>query len=202
MLVAHSAMSPLALILIRDLVASHLSLATAGLWQATWRLSEVYLGVVMASLSLYFLPRLGEVAGTPALRGEILRTFARAVGITAVIAAAIFLLRDWVVHIVFTEEFLPVRDLMPYQLLGDVLRMAAWTLGFVLVALVRSRWYIALEILVPAIYFGGALLLVPRFGAVGVTWAYCLASAVHLAVSAFALRDILVRDSRRPGPAS
>jgi PST family polysaccharide transporter len=195
MLIVHSTMSSLGLILIRDMVASHLGLVTAGLWQATWRVSEIYLGVVMASLSLYFLPRLGEVVGTRVLREEIVRTFARAVGITAAVALTIFLLRDWVVRIVFTQEFLPVRDLMPFQLLGDVLRMAAWTLGFVLVALVRSRWYIALEILVPAIYFGAALLLVPRYGVQGVTWAYCLAGAAHFAISAFALRDVLFQGS-------
>jgi len=203
MLIAHSTMSPLGLILIRDLVASHLGLATAGLWQATWRVSEIYLGIVMASLSLYFYRRLGEVVGTPALREEIVRTIARTVGITAAIALTIFLLRDWVVRIVFTEEFLPVRDLMPFQLLGDVLRMAAWTLGFVLVALVRSRWYIALEILIPTIYFGGALFFVPEFGARGVTWAYCLAGAAHFAISVFALRDVLIHgsDGRSSRPA-
>jgi PST family polysaccharide transporter len=195
MLLVHATMSPLGLILIRDMVASHLGLETAGLWQATWRLSEVYLGLVMASLSLYFLQRLGEVVGTPALGEEIMRTFARTVGSTAIIALTIFLLRDPIVRIVFTEKFLPVRDLMPYQLLGDVLRMSAWTLGFVFVALVRSRWYIALEILIPAIYFGAALLLVPRYGVQGVTWAYCLAGAAHFAISAFALRDVLFQGS-------
>lgn len=195
MLIAHSAMSPLALILIRDMVAAHLGLETAGIWQATWRLSEVYLGVVMASVSLYFLPRLGEVVGTPALREEIVRTFARAVGATIAIALTIFLLRDLIVRLVFTEQFLPVRELMPFQLLGDVLKMAAWTFGFVLVALVRSRWYITLEILIPATYFGGALLLVPEFGVKGVTWAYCLAAAAHLAISVVALRDVLIHGS-------
>lgn len=192
MLIAHAIMLPLGLILIRNLVTSHLGLATAGLWQAAWRVSEVYLGVVMASVSLYFLPRLGEVAGTPALRREIVRTFTQAVGITAFAALTIFILRDWVVRIVFTEEFLPVRDLMPFQLLGDVLRMAGWTLGFVLVALVRSRWYIALELLMPAIYFCSALFLVPVHGAQGVTWSYCLAGLVHFVISVFALRDVLI----------
>ena len=191
MLIANSVMSPLGLILIRNLVASDLDWTTAGLWQATWRLSETYLGVVMASLSLYFLPRLGEVVGTPALRQEILATFARTVGLTAAAALTLFFARDWVVHIVFTKEFMPVRDLMPFQLLGDVMKMAAWTLGFVFVALVRSNWYIALEILIPAIYFGAALVLVPEFGARGVTWAYCLSAATHLTVSVFALRDVL-----------
>jgi O-antigen/teichoic acid export membrane protein len=127
------------------------------------------------------------------VRREIVRTFVQTVGITALIALAIFFLRDWVVRIVFTEEFLPVRDLMPYQLLGDVLRMAAWTLGFVLVALVRSRWYITLELMVPAVYFVGALLLVPNHGAQGVTWAYCLAGLGHFAISVFALRDVLIK---------
>ena len=88
-----------------------------------------------------------------------------------------------------------MRDLIPFQLLGDVLRVAAWTLGFVLVALVRSRWYIASEILIPAVYFGAALYLVPKFGARGVTWAYCLAGSTHFAISVFALRDVLIRGS-------
>jgi len=195
MLTVHSIMSPLGLILIRDMVASHLGLATAGLWQATWRVSEIYLGIVMASLALYFPARLGEVVGTPKLREEIVRTLARVVGISAAVALTIFLLRDWVVRIVFTEEFLPMRDLMPFQLLGDMLTVAAWTFGFVLVALVRSHWYIALEILIPAIYFGGAWYLVPEFGARGVTWAYCLAGATQFAISVFALRDVLIRGS-------
>ena len=64
-----------------------------------------------------------------------------------------------------------------------------------LVALVRSHWYIALEILIPAIYFGGAWYLVPEFGARGVTWAYCLAGATQFAISVFALRDVLIQGS-------
>lgn len=199
MLVAHSAMSPLGLILIRDTVASQLGLTTAGLWQAAWRLSEVYLGIVMASVSLYFLPRLGEVAGTPGLRQEIVRTFLRAVTITAAVALAIFLLRDLVVRVVFTREFAPVRDLMPIQLVGDVLRMGGWTLGFVLVGLVRSRWYIALELLMPALYFGATLAFVPEYGMRGVPIAYCVAAAAHLGVSLFALRDILFRHENASG---
>lgn len=197
MLIAHSVMPVLALILIRDMVAFQLSLETAGLWQATWRLSEVYLGVVMTSVSLYLMPRLGEVVGTPALRLEIIWTFVRTVGVTAAIAFAIFLFRDLIVRIVFTQEFFAVRDLMPFQLLGDVLKMAAWTFEVALVALVRSRWYIALQILIPATYLGGTMVLIPTFGAKGVTWAYCLAGAVHLAVSTFALRDVLFQKPDR-----
>ncbi len=88
-----------------------------------------------------------------------------------------------------------MRDLMPFQLLGDMLTVAGWTFAFVLVALVRSHWYIALQILIPAIYFGGALYLVPKFGAQGVTWAYCLAGATYFAISVFALRDVLFQGS-------
>lgn len=193
MLVAHAALHPLGLIVVRDTVAMQLGLHEAGLWQAAWRLSEVYLGVVMASLSFYFLPRLGEVAGTPELRGEILRTFWRAVGLIATVALGLYFTRDLVVRVVFTQEFLPVRDLMPLQLLGDVLRIGGWTLGFVLVALVRSRWYVALQFLMPGIYVGATLVLVPGFGLHGVPLAYCVASAAQLGISWFALRDILQR---------
>jgi polysaccharide transporter, PST family len=57
MLVLHAVMSPLSLILIREHVASSLSLESAGLWQACWRLSETYLMVVMSSVTTQFMPR-------------------------------------------------------------------------------------------------------------------------------------------------
>jgi PST family polysaccharide transporter len=192
MLIFHAVTAPLSLILIREHVASTLGLESAGLWQACWRLSETYLMVVMSSVTTQFMARLGEVSNFPdRLRAEVLRTLGAAVGITSVFALGIFLLRDWIVKIVFSSAFLPVADLMPIQLFGDVLKMGGWTLGFVLVATLRVRWYITIAVVCPVVFIALARILGVMQGVQGVTTAYVIAGLVQCILSVIALRHLL-----------
>lgn len=194
MLIAHATLSPLSTMVVRESIMDTLDTNSAGLWQAAWRLSEVYLTVITTSVSLYFMPRLGELASRPAeLRREVWRTLATVTLVTALIAACIGLLRQWVVPIVFSSDFAGAQALMPMQLVGDVLRMAGWTLGFVLVALLRTRWYLAIEVAVPLLFVLAVNLLIPEQGVMGAVWAYVLASGVHLLLGLLGLRALLFR---------
>lgn len=199
MLIVHAIAAPLSLILIRENVASTLSLESAGLWQACWRLSDTYLMIVMSSVTTQFMVRLGESVKIPALlRAEMLKTLGLAAGATALLAAVIFMLREWIVRLLFSSAFLPVVDLIPVQLVGDLFRITAHVLGFVLVAVLRSRWYISIQILVPLAFVGIARLLATDMGVHGVTAAYAVSSLFHCIISIIALRDILFfRESRR-----
>jgi len=77
------------------------------------------------------------------------------------------------------------------QLVGDVLKMTGWTLGFVLVATVRSRWYIAIELVVPLVFIVMARVLGASMGVSGVTTAYVVAGAVQCTMAFIALRDVI-----------
>jgi polysaccharide transporter, PST family len=194
MLLAHAVLSPLSTMLVRDTIMRSVDVDAAGLWQASWRLSEVYLTIVTTSVSLYFMPRLGELAHRPAaLRQEVWRTLGLVVAVTAGIAVVMGLLRHWVVAIVFSSSFAGAEALMPVQLAGDVLRMAAWTLGFVLVSQLRTRWYMAIEILVPATLVLTVGFFIAHFGVVGANWAYVASSALHLLLGFLGLRVVLFR---------
>ena len=197
-LIFHAVMAPLSLIMIREHVTSHLSLESAGLWQACWRLSETYTMVVIMSATTQYMARLGEVANSPArLRTEVLKTLGTAVGATAALAVAIFLLREWIVRLLFSRAFLPVTELIPTQLIGDVLKMAGSILGYVLVATSRSGWYIAIEIIVPSVFILMARALGPSMGVSAVPSAYVIASLVHCSMAIVALRDVIfVRNAR------
>lgn len=199
MLVAHATLSPLSTMLVRDAMSTSLSLHAAGLWQAAWRLSEVYLMLITTSVSLFFMPRLGELAQqAAALRSEVWRTLAAVLAITAASALAIGLLRDVLVRAVFSSAFDGAQALMPVQLLGDVLKMGAWTLGFVLVSQVKTRWYVAIEVLVPLIFVLATKALIPTLGPIGAMWAYVTASLVHLLLALVALRKTLITRLAQP----
>ncbi|HEX7686155.1 MAG TPA: hypothetical protein VF453_00550, partial [Burkholderiaceae bacterium] len=148
MLLVNGALAPLTLILVRDALVEHLGLDAAGLWQASWRLSEAYQAVILSSTTLYFMPSMGARIGDPrALRRQLLRTLALATGSTAALAAGIAILRVPIVHAVFSARFAPVAGLLPLQLAGDVLKMAGWILAMALVAAMRTRRFIALAVI-------------------------------------------------------
>ncbi len=204
MLIVNGALPPLALILVRDTLAGAMGLEAAGYWQAAWRLSEAYQAVIISSVTLFFMPSLGENAREPAAwRRQVLRTLAAATGATALLAAAIFVLREPVVHLVLSARFEPVITLMPLQLAGDVLKVSGWILGMALVGALRTRWFVAIVALAMAGFVAGTRALVPWLGLEGAQWAYIGAGALQTSLGAFALRDRLwpAREISGSGPA-
>ena len=192
MLIVNGALPPLALILVRDTLGTTLGLEAAGLWQATWRLSEAYQMVIFSSVTLVFMPALGERAAQPAAwRRQVLRTLGLASAATAALALVIGLLRAPIVHLVLSASFAPVTDLMPLQLVGDVFRVAGWILGMALVAALRTRWFVAVVLLWTLVFVGGTRVLVPVLGLEAALWAYLAAGVLQTALAAWALRDRL-----------
>lgn len=203
MLVVHGALPPLALILVRDTLASSLGLHAAGLWQAAWRLSEAAQAIVISSIALHFMPSLGEWArDRVALRRRVLRTLAAAVGVTAALGLSIAWLREPIVRIVLSADFAPVAALLPLQLAGDVLRMAGWILMMVLVGTLRSRAFVVITALSALSLVGLSRAWVPWLGVQGVMWAHMATGALQLGLAAWALRDLLLQGTPMapPGP--
>lgn len=198
MLLVHGAVTPLAVILVRDALVGRLGLDAAGLWQAAWRLSEAWLALILSSVTLVFMPGMSERAAQPAAqRRHLLRTLAAATGATAVVALAVWALREDIVRVVFSGGFGPVAVLMPVQLAGDVLRIAGWILCMALVATLRTGWFVAITLLAAVAFVAGTHALVPRLGLHAAPWAYLGTGALQTLLAAWALRRLL-----RPGRAA
>jgi PST family polysaccharide transporter len=203
MLLVNGVLPALTLILVRDLLASRLGLEAAGLWQASWRLSEACQALVVASVSLHFMPGMGERAHDPeGLRRHVLRNLAGACAVSALLAAALWLGRRPAVHLVFSSGFDAVVDLLPLQLLGDVLKTAAWILSMALVGTLRTRWFITVLCAYALVFCGMSWQLVPALGTAGAQWGYVAAATLQGLLAAWALRDVLWRTTpQRAAPA-
>lgn len=201
MLLVNGVLPALTLILVRDLLASRLGLEAAGLWQASWRLSEACQALVVASVSLHFMPGMGEHAHDPeGRRRHVLRTLAGACAVSALLAAALWLGRRPAVHLVFSTSFEAVVDLLPLQLLGDVLKTAAWILSMALVGTLRTRWFITSLCAYALVFLGVSWELVPVLGTAGAQWGYVAAAALQGLVATWALRDVLWRSTLKVAP--
>jgi PST family polysaccharide transporter len=166
--------APISYMLIRDHLATHLGLTAAGYWQASWKISEIYLMLVTTTLAVYYLPRLAEIRTAPELKTEIIKVYRLVMPIVAVGAVTIYLLRDFIIHTLFTPDFLPMRELFPWQLAGDVIKIGSWILSYIMLGRAMVKVFVMTEIAFSILFVVLSWLLVGVFGLVGVSMAYAI----------------------------
>lgn len=189
MLLANSVVSPFALILVRNILTNGLGMHAAGYWQAAWRVSDMYTLVLTTALSFYLMPHLASTRGEGSFARELFGITHKVILLTAAAAVGIYVFRDVMIAVVFTREFVPVKDLLAWQLVGDVLKMASWPLRMALVIKLRTRWYIMLEIAAPLMHAGFTLVLLPYLQGNAATLGYALAYLITYLLLLVALRD-------------
>jgi polysaccharide transporter, PST family len=180
MLLVHSAAEPLTLLLVRNALIGSTGAEQAGLWQAALRLSNMYTMVLITTLSMYSLATLSAIKEPVQFRTVMFGMALKMGAATAAAALLIYLCRDLILRAVFTAQFLPVRDLLGAQLLGDVLNLAGWPLHSALMAQNRARTYMILEVGVAGMQVAVTHLLLPNFGVSAAPVAYAATSGFSL----------------------
>ncbi|EMF1641885.1 O71 family O-antigen flippase, partial [Escherichia coli] len=137
---------PLTLIVIRKILLNMTDITTVGQWQAVWKISEVYIGVVTIALSTYFLPKLSALNDTAKIKNEIGIVLKYTIPFVCVAAVLIFAFRDLIITLLFTNEFYPARDLFFIQLVGDIIKIISWIYAFTMLASKATRWYVGSEL--------------------------------------------------------
>ena len=180
-----AAMVPLSHILIRNHLGETLGWTAAGYWEAMWRLSGAYLMLATSTLSVYYLPRLSELKTRAEIKNEIMAGYRVILPVAAACSLLVYLLRETIVKVLFTEDFLPMDVLFFWQLVGDILKIASWIFAFVMLGKSMTMLFISTEIIYSAVFLGLTVLLVGHMGLVGVSVAHAISYALYLVVVAF-----------------
>lgn len=170
---------PVSSLLIRNYIGTHLSWNFAGYWQAMNYISAMYLLVITTVLSVYYLPRLSSLSDKKSLFNEIAKNSIVLIPLTAIGAGLIFILKDWIVSLLFSKDFGNMLVLIKYQLIGDVVKISACLLSYLMLAKAMTKTFIYTEILstlnltVLSIYF------FERYGFVGLSYAFLINNIVY-----------------------
>jgi len=170
---------PISHILVRNHLGSTLGWEAAGYWEAMWRLSAAYLMLVTTTLSVYFLPRLSELEGHGEIRNEIIQGYKFILPCAAVCGLLIYLLRDFIIHILFTADFLPMRSLFAWQIVGDTLKIGSWILAYVMLGKAMFKLFIASEVFSAVSFYVLTVVLTEHMGLEGVSLAHALNYAIY-----------------------
>lgn len=178
-------------LIIRTKLLYNLGSHNAGIWQANTRLSDYYLQFFNTVLGIYYLPRLSELKEKSELRHEVLLGFKRIMPAVIVVTSLIWIFRQWTIDILLTKQFTGMLTLLKWQLIGDVVRIASWLLGYLMVARAMKKLFVATEIIFSTTYVLLTILFVNQFGLVGSVYAFCLNYVIYFVTLSLLLRKTL-----------
>lgn len=192
MIIVSSVVIPIALIFIRNSLVLHAGWDSAGQWQAVWKISEVYLGVITMALSVYYLPKLASINTVAEIKKEINSVLLFILPVMILAALCIYLTRDYIINILFTSEFIAARDLFAIQLVGDVIKVISWLYAYPMLAKKATKYFIGTELFFGATWVLLSLFFINKYGVSGANIAYTVNYFFYFLFVFFNLKRVLL----------
>ncbi|MDP2083918.1 MAG: O-antigen translocase [Gemmobacter sp.] len=149
----------------RTLVQRELGAEALGQFQAAWAIGMTYLGFVLGAMATDYYPRL-----TAAIRDHTTATrlvneqTEVALLLCAPVLLAMLGLAPWVIHLLYSPEFAAAVEILRWQLLGDILKVMSWPLGFVILTSGAGKTFVLTESLGMGVFVLGVLIGLPLIG--------------------------------------
>jgi PST family polysaccharide transporter len=167
---------------IRKNIIATIGIQEAGYWEAITRISTYYLLFVSSILTLYFLPKLTVAKNNHETKNVFWSYYKTIFPLIIIGLMSIYFSRFIIIKILFTDEFLPVTALFFWQLLGDLLKMASWILGYQFFAKKLTVAFIVTELFSLSITYFSSVFFIKVFGIQGVVMAHALTYFIYLLV--------------------
>lgn len=194
MALTSAACVPISHILVRNHLGETFGWEAAGYWEAMWRLSAAYLMLVTTTLSVYYLPRLSELNEPSEIKKEIIQGYKIILPVAAVSGLIIYLLRDFIISVLFTQEFVPMRDLFAWQMLGDTLKIGSWILAYLMLGKTMLKLFVSTEIIFSSSFIVLTWFFSELVGFKGVVIAHAINYAIYwMVVIVFFWRNLFAK---------
>lgn len=184
---------PLVYLGIRQYLSSQIGVDAAGFWEANFRLSTFYLIFIQSLLNLYILPKLVEAKTKQAFRNVVFDFYKQIIPLFAFGLIMIFLLKKYLILLVFTEEFLPVTSLLGWQMIGDFFRILALVMVYQFHAKKMLWHYVLTDLLLAIGLFVSAVYFVNIYNLQGVVIGHALTYMLYFVVILFIFRKSILK---------
>jgi len=158
----------------RVLIIRELGMDAVGLYQATWTLSTLYVGLVLNAMGTDYYPRLTAVANdNKAVNRMVNEQTEMGLLIALPGVLATITLAPLILKVFYSGEFIAASGIIRWQVMGIALQVASWPLGFVQLAKGRGGLFVLTEFFANALHVALILagLRLFRLDGVGIAFA-------------------------------
>lgn len=182
------ALTPLSFIFIRYLVQSNLSADEAGVWSSIVRISVFYMTFVSSICNLYFYPKLSKTEIFSEYKAIIAEYYRKFIPIVFLGLLLCFVLQKVVILIIYTEDFLILRDYFYLQLIADFVKSLSLIFGYLLIAKKKIWQFILFEIISLGSYCLGSYIFIKYLKLDGVYYSLIGSLMIYFTVTYLAYR--------------
>lgn len=182
------ALTPLSFIFIRYLVQSNLSADEAGVWSSIVRISVFYMTFVSSICNLYFYPKLSKTEIFSEYKAIIAEYYRKFIPIVFLGLLLCFVLQKVVILLIYTEEFLILRDYFYLQLIADFVKSLSLIFGYLLIAKKKIWQFILFEIISLGSYCLGSYIFIEYLKLDGVYYSLIGSLIIYFTVTYSAYR--------------
>jgi O-antigen/teichoic acid export membrane protein len=175
---------------IRTLILDKISEADAGSWTAMNSISKIYMQFLIAIFTLYILPKYATINTSFEFRIELKKIYKSLVPLVFAGMILIYLLRNTLIELIFTDAFLGMAILFKWQLAGDFVRFIANVLSYQFLAKKQIKYFIYTQLIGLLMYVMFSRCFLPYFGTEGVVMALFVSNLVYLGAVLFTLRKL------------
>lgn len=182
---------PLSQMIIRSYLIHEYSATYAGYWEAMIRLSAAYLMLVTTTLSVYYLPRLSELTNLQDIKKEVYLGYKLIFPVAVFGGIIVYVIKDWIIQLLFSAAFLPMRELFLWQMIGDSLKIGSWILAYLMLGKAMTKLFIVTEITFACSSIVLTYLCTQYFGFKGVSIAHLTNYALYWGVIGYFVFAVL-----------
>ncbi|MEO8208915.1 MAG: oligosaccharide flippase family protein [bacterium] len=183
----------LSFLLIKTEIAFDLGVAEVGMFQSIYSISFSYLGIFFTALSIYSMPKFSTFKLKSENNTEINNTLRLLILIFTPVLSIVFACRSLLITVLFSNDFLIVKDLLFFQLLGDFFRAFSWTFGLWLIPNLKIKQWIIFDLLFYSIFYLSSIVMLKytSLGLQSVSIAYFISYLIHASVNCINTRKYL-----------
>ena len=170
------------LLVVRSWITQELGLEDAGHFAAAWAVTITYVGFLLGAMGADYFPRLTEVIDDRTAATRLMNDQAQlGLAIGGPVLLLLIGLAPWVITLIYSAEFAPAADLLQWQTVGNVFKLASWPLAFSIISAARSKTFFLMEISFNIVFLAITLLFLPMLGLMAVAVAFLAGYVVYFA---------------------
>ena len=162
----------------------------AGSWEAMWRISAIYLLFLTTTFKFYLVPTFSNL-NNDQLKKEVFKIWKTILPVIFLITILVYLSKDMIINILFTNEFNLINSLILFHLLGDIIKINCWVLGNILVAKAKTNQFILFQVEWCILFVILSIILANTYGFIGLSIAYFVTYLIHFLLLNIYFRKLL-----------
>lgn len=178
-------------LLSRVYITRYFDIETVGIYQASWTISNIYVGTILTAMGVDLMPRLMKVTESNAKMNKLINEQMELGMLVASIGVVgILVFSPIVLHLLYSSEFIVGTNIIRWQVLGVSFRVLAFPFSYGIMARGKSLIYI----IVQSVFWVGEYLLlilfINLFGFDGLGISYFVAYSGYFTMTLIASRYI------------